>query len=57
VELLYQEGIPLQEDDNPKIHISDLEIFMAIISDIQDHNDDPMERVDLADYNSSDYDE
>ena len=30
---------------------------MAIISEIQQHNDDPMERVDLADDNSSDYDE
>ena len=30
---------------------------MAIISEIQEHNDNPMERVDLVDYNSSDYDE
>ena len=30
---------------------------MAIISEIQEHKDDPMGRVDLVDYNSSDYDE
>ena len=30
---------------------------MVIISEIQEHNDEPMERVDLVDYNSSDYDE
>jgi hypothetical protein len=30
---------------------------MAIISEIQEPEDDPMERVDLIDYNSSDYDE
>jgi len=30
---------------------------MAIISEIEEHEDDPMGRVDLVDYNSSDYDE
>jgi hypothetical protein len=30
---------------------------MAIISEMEDLKDDPAERVDLVDYNSSDYDE
>ena len=30
---------------------------MAIISEIEEHDDDPMGRVDLVDYNSSNYDE
>ena len=56
-ELPFQEGAPLQEEDNQKFCSLDREIFMAIISEIEEHNDDPMERVDLVDYNSSDYDE
>ena len=44
VELPFQQGVPLkEEDDNQKTCSSDREIFMAIISEIQEHNDDPME--------------
>jgi hypothetical protein len=50
-------NIPLQEEDNQKIYSPDREIFMAIISEIEEHDDDPMGRVDLIDYNSSNYDE
>jgi len=57
IELPFQEGVPLQEEDNQKTLSPDREIFMAIISEIMEHEDDPMERVDLVDYNSSDYDE
>ena len=58
MELPFQQGVPLQEeDDDQKTHFPDREISMAIISEIQEHNDDPMERVDLINYNSSDYDE
>jgi len=32
-------------------------VIISIISEIEDHGDDPMGRVDLVDYNSSDYDE
>ena len=57
VELPFQQDVPLQEeDDDQKTHFPDREIFMSIISEIQEYNDDPMERVDLVDYNSSDYD-
>jgi len=48
VKLPFQQGVPLQEeDDDQKIHFPDREISMAIISEIQQHNDDPMECVDL----------
>ena len=58
VELLFQQGVPLhEEDDDQKTHFPDREIFMAIISEIQEHNDDPIEQVELINYNSSDYDE
>ena len=56
MELPFHEGVPLQEEDDSKILTSDRLIFMAIISEIEEHNDNPMERVDLVDYNSSDYD-
>ena len=41
-ELPFQEGTPLQEEDNQKIPLPNREIFMAIISKIEEHNDDPM---------------
>ena len=40
-----------------KLYNPDREIFMAILSESEDRKDDPAERVDLVDYNSSDYDE
>ena len=55
MELPFQQGAPLQVDDQ-KTNSSYREIFMAIILELEDHKDDPAERVDLADYNSSDYD-
>jgi len=57
VELPFQQGVPLREDDTSKIYNPDREIFMAIISEIEYHKDNPAERVDLIDYNSSEYDE
>jgi len=32
-------------------------VIISIISEIEDHGDNPMGRVDLVDYNSSDFDE
>ena len=40
-----------------KLYNPDREIFMAILSESEDRKDDPVERLDLVDYNSSDYDE
>jgi len=57
VELPFQQGAPLREDDMLKLYNPDREIFMAILSESEDRKDDPAERVDLVDYNSSDYDE
>ena len=59
-DLPFQEGFPIEEDDTQEIRNPDREIFMviiSIISEIEDHGDNPMGRVDLVDYNSSDYDE
>ena len=56
-ELPFQEGAPLKEKDTLANQDFSREIFMAIISEIQEPEDDPMGRVDLIDYNSSDYDE
>ena len=59
-DLPFQEGFPIEEDDTQEICNPNREIFMviiSIISEIEDHGDNPMGRVDLVDYNSSDYDE
>ena len=52
----FQEGTPLHEAETPITQDPSREIFMAIITEIQELDDDPMARVDLVDYNSSDYD-
>ena len=54
--LPFQEGVPLKEDNTSPTQDPDRKIFMAIVSETEDHEDDPMGRVDLVDYNSSDYD-
>jgi len=54
--LLFQEGFPLQDEDEHKPQHPDCKIFMTIIGENQEHNN-PLEKVDLVDYNSSDYDE
>ena len=40
--LTFQEGVPLQEEDKQKICSTNHEIFMAIISEIDEHDDDLM---------------
>jgi len=49
VELPFQQGAPLREDNTPKIYNPDHVIFMAILSETEDRKDDPAERVDLVD--------
>ena len=58
-ELPFQLGIPL-EGEEETLNIKDpcCEVLMVRIDEIHEsHNDDPMERVDLLDYNSSDFNE
>ena len=47
----------MHEAETPITEDPSREIFMAIITEIQELDDDPMARVDLVDYNSSDFDE
>ena len=56
-ELPFQEGLSLQEEYNQEPRHPYRDIFMAIIVEIEELVNDPMGKVDLVDYNSSDYDE
>ena len=59
-DLPFQEGAPIDLSGSKQDQeVEDLccEILMVCISELHESDDDPMERVNLDDYNSDDYDE
>jgi len=55
--LPYQEGLPLQEKDVQELQQPDREIFMAMPGETRVLDSDTLDKVNLVDYNSSDFDE